>query len=342
MSCDRAVRADDGVARADHDRRIGIGRPQARLQLAREAVVQALELGLAAPRTDRGRKTAASRRSRASRTSGFSILLNQPMNRVSAARGMRLVSRKLRSSCCVRAEIRPRTVMNLSDGLASAGWHGFAPSDSVSVRRCDCRRRGCLPQIAGAPGAVAGQAPLADRPFQDVAAGRAADPVLRIRRSSEFFRSDGAPADGRHPAPGRLLPARRPLPGALRQEPADDAEAADAHLRPAIHRSLPGAVPVQPAGARASRHRRLHAVVGRGHRHRSRRQRVLRPDRLLRRQYLRQRLLQGVHRQRRDARPCARPGARPLPSRHRRQRRRGCARFPGSTKSRSTCPAPKR
>src|SRR3984885_8324731 len=57
----------------------------------------------------------------ASRTSGFSILLNQPMNRVSAARGMRLVKRKFRSSCCVRAEIRPRTVMILLDGPASAG-----------------------------------------------------------------------------------------------------------------------------------------------------------------------------------------------------------------------------
>src|ERR1700723_3738821 len=57
----------------------------------------------------------------ASRTNGFSILLNQPMNRVSAARGIRLVSRKFRSSCWVRAEIRPRTVMILLDGPASAG-----------------------------------------------------------------------------------------------------------------------------------------------------------------------------------------------------------------------------
>ena len=48
---------------------------------------------------------------------------------------------------------------------------------------------------------------------------------------------------------------------------------------------------------------------------------VLRPDRLLRRQHLRQRLLQGMHRAGRDARACARPGARALPSRHRRQRR---------------------
>ena len=40
------MRADDGVARADHDLRVGIGRAQARLELAGEAVVQALEFGL--------------------------------------------------------------------------------------------------------------------------------------------------------------------------------------------------------------------------------------------------------------------------------------------------------
>src|SRR5260370_16022171 len=57
----------------------------------------------------------------ASRTSGFSIFANQPMNRVSAARGMRLVNRKFRSSCCVKAAIRPRIVIILLAGLASAG-----------------------------------------------------------------------------------------------------------------------------------------------------------------------------------------------------------------------------
>src|SRR3989440_8202361 len=56
-----------------------------------------------------------------SRTSEFSILLNQPMKRVTAARGIRLVNRKLRSSCSVSAEIRPLIVMNLSAALVSAG-----------------------------------------------------------------------------------------------------------------------------------------------------------------------------------------------------------------------------
>src|SRR3979490_606683 len=57
----------------------------------------------------------------ASRTKGFSILLNQPMKRVIVARGIRLVNRKLRSSCWVREAIRPFIVINLLDGLASAG-----------------------------------------------------------------------------------------------------------------------------------------------------------------------------------------------------------------------------
>src|SRR6201994_2153762 len=56
-----------------------------------------------------------------SRTTGFSILENHPINRVTAARGIRLVSRKLRSSCWVKLEIRLFIVMNLSAGFASAG-----------------------------------------------------------------------------------------------------------------------------------------------------------------------------------------------------------------------------
>src|SRR6267154_2533552 len=74
-------------------------------------------LASARSRSENSRQQAIER----SRTSGFSILLNQPMNRVMAARGIRLVSRKLRSSCWVKAEIRPLTVMNLLAGLASAG-----------------------------------------------------------------------------------------------------------------------------------------------------------------------------------------------------------------------------
>src|SRR5437868_3951038 len=143
-----------------------------------------------------------------SRTSGFSILLNQPMNRVMAARGIRLVSRKLRSSCWVRVDMRPLTVMNLSAGLISAVWHGFAHSDSLSLHRRDGCRRG-IPEIAGAAGALARQAPLVDRTLEDVARGGAADPVLRVRyrRFLPLRRRTGGDC---HPASGWLLPARPP------------------------------------------------------------------------------------------------------------------------------------
>src|SRR3984885_1203469 len=70
----------------------------------------------------------------AAQTSGLSIWLNQPMKRVTAARGMRLVRRKLRSSCCVRLAIRPLIVMNLSDGGASAsGMDSSLPILSLSA-----------------------------------------------------------------------------------------------------------------------------------------------------------------------------------------------------------------
>ena len=67
----------------------------------------------------------------------------------------------------------------------------------------------------------------------------------------------------------------------------------------------------------------------RRHRHRSRRQRVLRPHRLLRRQHVRQRFLQGVHRQRpRSARMrSARCSAPTIPSSP--TTCSGCARSPG-------------
>src|SRR5882757_3706291 len=116
-----------------------------------------------------------------SRTSGFSILLNHPMKRVSAARGMRLVKRKLRSSCWVKEEIRVFTVMNLSAGLVSGFCHGYIDSRSVSRRRRGRRDRSRRPQDQGAPGAVAGQAPLLDRTLEDVAPGGAHGSVLRIR-----------------------------------------------------------------------------------------------------------------------------------------------------------------
>lgn len=54
-----------------------------------------------------------------SRTSGFSIRLTRPMKRVMSARGMRLVSKKLRSSCCTMLAIAARNVTRLPRGLGS-------------------------------------------------------------------------------------------------------------------------------------------------------------------------------------------------------------------------------
>src|SRR5262249_44410243 len=50
----------------------------------------------------------------ASRTSGCSIRLNQPINCVASRRGIRLVRRKLMSSCCKTRSSCARTVMGLS------------------------------------------------------------------------------------------------------------------------------------------------------------------------------------------------------------------------------------
>src|SRR3954466_9223165 len=130
----------------------------------------------------------------ASRTKGFSILLNQPMKRVSAARGMRLVRRKFRSSCCVRAEISPRIVMNLLAGVASAGG-----MDSP------------LPILSLSAAAVAGAAAVFPKLQARLALSRAkhrsltghskmSKMVARLLPHYEFdidgfFRSDGAPGN---------------------------------------------------------------------------------------------------------------------------------------------------
>src|ERR1700761_9319049 len=129
-----------------------------------------------------------------SRTREFSILLNQPMNRVSAARVMRLVNRKLRSSCWVKLAIRLLTVMNLSGGLVSA-----VVMDSS------------LPILSLAAGAVAATAAVAPKVKARIELSRAKHRSLaghskmsrRIARLipfyefdiNDFFRADGAPGD---------------------------------------------------------------------------------------------------------------------------------------------------
>src|SRR6201997_1034614 len=127
-----------------------------------------------------------------SRTTGFSILLNHPMKRVSAARGTRLVSRKLRSSCSVREDIRLLTVMNLSGGPVSA-----VDMDTS------------IPILSLAAGAVAATAVVAPRVKARIELSRAKHRSLaghskmsrRVARLipfyefgiDDYFRTDGAP-----------------------------------------------------------------------------------------------------------------------------------------------------
>src|SRR3974390_779021 len=129
-----------------------------------------------------------------SRTRGFSTLLNHPMNRVRAARGTRLVRRKLRSSCWVKAAIRLFTVMNLSAGLVSA-----VVMDSS------------IPILSLAAGAVAATAAVAPKVKARIELSRAKHRSLaghskmsrRMARLipfyefdiGDFFRSDGAPPE---------------------------------------------------------------------------------------------------------------------------------------------------
>ena len=87
-------------------------------------------------------------------------------------------------------------------------------------------------------------------------AGHCAPRRAASRRSSRatpttrthFFRTDGAPAEVAGAAPRRVCAAFRPL---YDERFAQDrsqltAEAQERHLRPAVHRRLPRAVPVQP------------------------------------------------------------------------------------------------
>src|SRR3954463_15007056 len=116
------------------------------------------------------------------------------MKRVSATRGMRLVRRKFRFSCCVKRAIRPFIVINLSAGLASAG--GMDSS---------------LPILSLSAAAVAGAAAVFPKLQARIALSRAkhrsltghskmSKMVARLVPHYEFelddfFCSDGAPDD---------------------------------------------------------------------------------------------------------------------------------------------------
>ena len=99
---------------------------------------------------------------------------------------MRLVSRKLRSSCCNDLQRSSRSDCHETVSPAAIDCDSM---DSRS-RRLRCTRAGAaalatsLVKLKTAPGAVAGQAPLAGRPCAHVAPDRRAGAVLRIRRGA--------------------------------------------------------------------------------------------------------------------------------------------------------------
>ena len=159
----------------------------------------------------------------------------------------------------------------------------------------------------------------------------------------QFFRRRRRPGRGRRAAPRRLRAPGGAVRGALRQDCAAATRGAGrgisdlqftSRYRVPFQFSRPGAP--APAG------RQLPACVRVG-RHASRTwtATVLRPDRLLRRQPVRLRLLQGLHRagSARGARARARCWA-PI-TRRGRTTCSGCARSPAWTRCRSTCRAPR-
>ncbi len=284
-------------------------------------------------------------RSTASRTSGCSIWLNQPMNRVAQPARNAVGQQEVEVLLLTDLErAATRIVIELSTRLR----YILDPMEfgaTTTCALCGRRRRagGVAGQAEGAAGAVAGQAPVADRACAHGAADRRAGAVLRVRRGATFFRADDAPdevAARRRAGFMRLAELYR---SASPRRAALTAEAAERHLRPAVHRRLPRAVPVQPLRAPAPEGRRVRAVVRRRDAHRPRRQPLLRPDRLVRRQRLRLRLLQGLHRS------AAASGVRELGpvlgAYHpvvADNVRAAARRSPASTRCRSTCPAPRR
>ncbi len=137
---------------------------------------------------------------------------------------------------------------------------------------------------------------------------------------AEFFTADDAPREIATGAARRLHAPRGSLRAAFREDGGRVGRDRTRRVGRAVHGALSRAVPVQRLRAAASEGRQFPAVLERRHGHRSRRQPALRSHRLVRRECLRLRLLQGLHRARRAPGRGSRAGARRLPPRARLQR----------------------
>ena len=268
------------------DARSGVDRPGPRLQLADETVVHAPEVRFLASCSSRSPAHCCQIASDMSRTSGCSIRLNhahQPRRPAAAGSGWSARSRSFvlreRGRCdrLQRCEkVDERWLSGSARPLAACLLPALAPAcccPAPSTRRSRATR--------GSPSGWRG----------------CCRSTSTTRSGSS--RRDGAPADV---AAQRRAGVRTAWPRASRDARAErsrDASAAAAGDSPDLQFTSRYRVPFQFSRyvARASE-RRLAFVqaVGRRHRDRSRRQRALRPDRLVRRQRLRLRLLQGLHR----------------------------------------------
>ena len=339
---DRAAGADDGVARADQDVGRAVDRARAVLELADEAVVQAAELGLfgfaqievgeqpperdrevaderlldlAEPADELGRQPP---RNAVGEQEIDVFLLEDPQDLSPAL------------SCdCKNSRRKPRfdgTAARLSPSTASARRR--VATSVVTLRKRLELSQAKHRSLAGHSRGWRGGSPASCRSTITTRSGSSV-PTARRPRSP---RGAATASRGFRRFTRRALPKRSGAPP-RRAEIISDLQFTDAYRVPfqysrMVRTHLPSAAFV--------------AIVERRHGDRSRRQSLLRPHRLLRRQCAGLRLLQGRDRARRRARARAWPGARPLSPADRRERGNPQARFPGSTKSRSTCRAPRR
>jgi hypothetical protein len=263
----RPALADDGVARAgQHPGSGSKGRAPGRSSRVKHSCRLAKRCCRASLRSSsvnsrHTRSTAASAR-------GAAGAEYQPIRRVAAMRGMRLVSRKFRSSCKNR-RARGAGFIGLSIGTVRQG--GFHGGDTIHMD--DSLPFSSVPALwALAIGALAWTLPRARRRLQlSRAKHRSLAGHARMARrvaalipgyaydEASFFAAMAPPRWCRRSAAPAFTGWPRCTP-ALADQRRHDRRCARAVVRPAVHRPLPGAVPVQPLSAPAPEARRLRAA----------------------------------------------------------------------------------
>ena len=211
------------------------------------------------------------------------------------------------SSCCTIRPITERAVILMSFDCNKVPSPGkFVTKTPIIILLSACALGVLLHKLRLTAAVVARQAPLARRAMRAWrAASRGWCRSTSTAKTGSFRWTRRPTTSPRHAAPAFMR-----LAAAFAERSKSSVELDRRrhrrHLRPAVHRALPGAVPVQPFRAPTSQDRRVRGILVRGRDHRSRRQSPLRPHRLVRRERVRLRFLQGVHRARQRARPRAR------------------------------------